>query len=1663
MVFIGIDKNGAALPAGFADVFWRQDAKPNVSVSIDFPGTGAFVGIPHEDIVSFSFSDKAEGTNGRACSNTISLELNNFDHRYSSHVPNASYNPNIHAYNGPILADGRGNIRPGRAIQVIVSLDEYPGVEVELFVGRIGQKGFREEVGAGNTNKVSIEAADYAKLLIDKEAKGTRVFFGGQWVEQTIYFEGCYICAPSDTAHSLVHKIVALGDPDGLINIIGQEILIPIQYAPIDGSCWSEIADLAEAVHGVASFSGHTLYFGSSRLYIMDPNSATFTNDHFNSINHGDNTESIKNNLSLEMSGYEKLGMCALWMYPNSNEYGYIKDGGAFLDLSDPEDMPELYDDNVIYKCKYSVNPNTPSVASGGAPTLTSTSGVPITQREAEKYEVVGAKNISYIFVHNGTGVLDRFNITALRDTAILHMDKGTLTQDWIRRLVIYGEPITYKEAIKSLISNAASEALYGKKYADFENKYVTKNQISVWDGATTVLKAFDLAWLEIAARRLSAPRKTYEFECNMPLLLARSGSIVRLTESRQGSGVNVDMRIDSTSFKYDARKATWNVAFKASEEAIYNLSFAFTSESSGGVSPSVQASRTLDYNTMYPHLMVPYQVGDQLIAADNTVYVAITPRTWNEDFSWADWTQIVASNQGQVNAIEAAAKILVISTGSILRNRLGELSPQDLVVYGYNQNMNAYAGRFVIAISHNGVDYVDDYIGDIDEASHTYHVPVAMVVGLDTLFVAAIKISMYASGGLVTMIAQKNCAVSADPSTAAIYWGSLLSAPSGELIAGDYYFDKNTVALGGGFLQYYTGSGWITYTSSMSGYANAMNTAMPDIQPWVVDNPTGGDSGLIVAANGVFGSIAASSAFIGSLAAQEVSILGTLKTGAGAEENCRVGIKDQTGIQSKGFTGDGNNDLAVVEDGVVAGTIIATITDAQTGDIGPSGGKIFPTNLEAANSDLEVSGWDNAVAAAAASTLGGMTDWVLPTRTQLTSLRTAFGSTEALRAAMGLSEMLYWTSEESGADAYVIDMETGAESLKEKARNQFSATITMPHSMYRMTMAHVNGKLYFPRSGGTYLEIFDIANGTFTTITMPNPILRNAMEHVDGKLYFPQHNGDLLEIFDIASGTFDTTLIIPHSAYRWTMAHVNGKLYLPQYGGTSLEIFDIASGLFDATVTMPSSADYYTMAHVDGKLYFPQSNDNRLEIFDIASGLFNATVTMPHSMYRWAMVHVNGKLYFPQSQGYSLEIFDIASGTFTTITMPHSMYRSIMVHVNGRLYFPENGGTLLEIFDIANGTFTTITMPHSMDRRTAAYVNERLYFPQSQGYSLEIFLPPYCSRAIRSNTETRRWQHTADTGSGPGAPVAHGVIAAYAQVAIDLDITVAFQGVANHITGDYWTIIQGSMYGLSIKDGTGDEYVKASNGVLYAKNSGSITLSNGLVPTVGAGIVSNDGTDLTFGDGTVIQKALGRKSNPEFVKLRVDKFNSNGSEYDDWPNTAVAIRTHDEFHQRNMLMFGLRDDSPYITGTHAWHFQIRDADSVSRTASVVGKTNLYLRGPAEFFVNDVDTKGMGVHSSGLDWVRFYNGTQICWGVTGQISISSGGGSAYYGSAAVSFPVAFTTNYVLAVSAPDNYTTGIVWGGYAPMGSSGAQLYAIGPNNGMSARISYVATGRWTW
>ena len=241
----------------------------------------------------------------------------------------------------------------------------------------------------------------------------------------------------------------------------------------------------------------------------------------------------------------------------------------------------------------------------------------------------------------------------------------------------------------------------------------------------------------------------------------------------------------------------------------------------------------------------------------------------------------------------------------------------------------------------------------------------------------------------------------------------------------------------------------------------------------------------------------------------------------------------------------------------------------------------------------------------------------------------------------------------------------------------------------------------------------------SLTTKTLPTNMYRYTSAIYDGNLYMPQSNGTTLEIYNIAAGT-TTTKTLPTNMSRGTCFIYDGNLYMPQSNGTTLEIYNIAAGT-TTTKTLPTSMSRNTCFIYDGNLYMPQNNGTTLEIYNIAAGT-TTTKTLPTNMLRYASAIYDGNLYMPQSNGTTLEIYNIAAGTTTTKTLPTNMSRGTSAIYDGNLYMPQSNGTTLEIYNIAAGTTTTKTLPTNMSRDTSAIYDGNLYMPRDNGTTLEIY-----------------------------------------------------------------------------------------------------------------------------------------------------------------------------------------------------------------------------------------------------------------------------------------------------------------------------------------------------
>ncbi|MCX7023046.1 MAG: tail fiber protein [Spirochaetes bacterium] len=307
----------------------------------------------------------------------------------------------------------------------------------------------------------------------------------------------------------------------------------------------------------------------------------------------------------------------------------------------------------------------------------------------------------------------------------------------------------------------------------------------------------------------------------------------------------------------------------------------------------------------------------------------------------------------------------LTLSTYHAERDRALVTTPASLVMTAKDAGGVAYDGRFRVEVSADGDTYTEKFLSTSDESSNVYTIPATIVIEGADEYVVSIRVSLFRVGGTEAALKTALCSVTMVSTTTIMYWGPKTEAPTEGFIVGDYYFDSNVPGSGGGVLRYFSGSAWVEMTSATSGWAAAMAAAINDIMIWMVANPT------IIgeyanAANAVFGSVAASQAFITELATKNLKVLGTLRTGLGAETNARVSILDSSGVSGLTFTGAGLDDLSIIEDGAVDGSFTVKITedfDSLIGTTGPGGGYAFYIDpltgaaLEVVAADLATAG----------------------------------------------------------------------------------------------------------------------------------------------------------------------------------------------------------------------------------------------------------------------------------------------------------------------------------------------------------------------------------------------------------------------------------------------------------------------------------------------------------------------------------------------------------------------------------------------------------------------------------------------------------------------------------------------------------------------------------
>lgn len=196
--------NTISISGGLLSSILDMTSLVKASVEIDFKRDGTWVALPDAYVGRITVDEKLENDTGKAVANTFSVELNNKHHWFSDKrfgAYSADFaSPGTVNLNGTDQGDGYGYLRAGTPVRVKVTVG--PGNEwITRCTGYVDTNGFRELIGRGFENGVTINCWDRAKEMIDdpmEDAAGNAVAFAGVKISD-----------PDDFQNSLVHQIAA--------------------------------------------------------------------------------------------------------------------------------------------------------------------------------------------------------------------------------------------------------------------------------------------------------------------------------------------------------------------------------------------------------------------------------------------------------------------------------------------------------------------------------------------------------------------------------------------------------------------------------------------------------------------------------------------------------------------------------------------------------------------------------------------------------------------------------------------------------------------------------------------------------------------------------------------------------------------------------------------------------------------------------------------------------------------------------------------------------------------------------------------------------------------------------------------------------------------------------------------------------------------------------------------------------------------------------------------------------------------------------------------------------------------------------------------------------------------------------------------------------------
>lgn len=187
------------------------------------------------------------------------------------------------------------------------------------------------------------------------------------------------------------------------------------------------------------------------------------------------------------------------------------------------------------------------------------------------------------------------------------------------------------------------------------------------------------------------------------------------------------------------------------------------------------------------------------------------------------------ATGTNGTNGASSTSYWVITSPAAVQKNAAGGYVQASVTASGYSATGSAapaaYAGRFIIATSTNGITYADAYTSTVDEASLSYTLPIGIL---------AVRVRLYLAGGVTTLLDETVIPVVADGATGATGLSAItVVVPNGAHTVPCN--DAGTVATGGyagsgTTIQVYEGSTALTFDTAIGSGKFTIGT--PTVTP---------------------------------------------------------------------------------------------------------------------------------------------------------------------------------------------------------------------------------------------------------------------------------------------------------------------------------------------------------------------------------------------------------------------------------------------------------------------------------------------------------------------------------------------------------------------------------------------------------------------------------------------------------------------------------------------------------------------------------------------------------------------------------------------------------------------------------------------------------------